>query len=85
MTHSRPMCPLESRRFVSRTLVLLSLLWTMGMQAQVATGTWQDQMNLSRCVDVAVSAELGLALVAVETGVFAMILDEEGEEIEFSN
>ena len=73
------MCPLESRRFVSRTLVLLSLLWTMGMQAQVATGTWQDQMNLSRCVDVAVSAELGLALVAVETGVFAMILDEEGE------
>ena len=73
------MCSLDSPRFVSLTLLLFSLFVRMGIQAQVATGTWQDQMNLSRCVDVAVSVELGLALVAVETGVFAMTLDGQGQ------
>ena len=71
---------LSSRPAAPWLAVLLTVLFHAGaVRAQIATGSWEDQMNLSRCVDVAVSAELGLALVAVETGVFAMVLDGQGQ------
>ena len=41
-------------------------------------GTWQDQANFTRGVDVAVAPEGPVALVAAETAVFALALDEEG-------
>ena len=53
---------------------VLCIGWTS--QAQIATGTWRDHPNFTRCKDVAVSADL--ALVAAETAVFALVLDDEG-------
>ena len=47
-------------------------------QAQIPTGTWQDQANFTRGVDVAVAPGGPIALVAAETAVFALTLDEEG-------
>ena len=65
-----------------RLRVLSALLLCVGMAgsapAQIATGTWRDHPNFTRCVDVAASAELGLALVAAETAVFALTLDDSG-------
>lgn len=49
-----------------------------GLQAQIPTGTWQDQANFTRCVDVAVAPEGAVALVAAETSVFALSLDAAG-------
>ncbi len=59
-------------------LVLLCGVLCMGWtaQAQIATGTWRDHPNFTRCKDVAVSSDL--ALVAAETAVFALVLDDEG-------
>ena len=49
--------------------------------AQIATGTWRDHPNFTRCLDVAASAELGLTLVAAETAVFALTLDDSGSPL----
>ena len=70
-------------RFLLRPGGLLVLLYFVlflarTAQAQVATGTWRDHPNFTRCKDVAVSADLALALVAAETAVFALVLDDEG-------
>jgi len=61
-------------------LFLVISVWLPGWtgQAQIATGTWRDHPNFTRCVDVAVSADRALALVAVETAVFVLTLDEQG-------
>ena len=68
MTHSLPM-PLMMNRLRVFSALLLCVGVAGSAPAQIATGTWQDHPNFTRCVDVAASAELGLALVAAETAV----------------
>ena len=77
MTHSLPM-PLMMNRLRVFSALLLCAGVAGSAPAQIATGTWQDHPNFTRCVDVAASAELGLALVAAETAVFALTLDDSG-------
>ena len=68
---------MSMRSFFSNVLLLCVGLGANG-QAQIPTGTWQDQANFTRCVDVAVAPGGPVALVAAETAVFALALDEEG-------
>ena len=67
-------------RFAFRFTWLMTCLIGLGAngQAQIPTGTWQDQANFTRGVDVAVAPGGPIALVAAETAVFALTLDEEG-------
>ncbi len=58
-------------------LVLLGLVGG-GATAQIPTGSWQDQANFTRCVDVAVAPDGAVALVAAETSVFALAVDDTG-------
>ena len=51
--------------------------WWIHVHAQISTGTRQTT-NFTRCVDVAVAPEGPVALVAAETAVFALALDEAG-------
>ena len=77
MTHSLPMPPMTFRLRVLSAL-LLCVGVAVSASAQIATGTWRDHPNFTQCVDVAASSDLGLVLVAVQTAVFAMTLDEVG-------
>ena len=67
------------RSFFSCVLLLGWSIGSISMHAQIPTGTWQDQANFTRCVDVAVAPEGPVALVAAETAVFVLTLDEGGE------
>ena len=77
MTHSLPMSLMTIwLRVLSALLLCVGV--AVSTPAQIETGTWRDHPNFTRCVDVAASAELGLALVAAETAVFALTLDDSG-------
>lgn len=70
-------------RFCPAVLWLAALLTALfsveTARAQIATGSWQDQVNFTRCVDVAIDGEESLIVVGAETAVFAMVLDGEGK------
>ena len=58
--------------------LLVGLLLAGQMRGQIATESWQDQANFTKCVGVDVANSGPLALVGCETAVFAMTLDETG-------
>ena len=58
--------------------LLVGLLLAGQMRGQIATESWQDQANFTKCVGVDVANSGPLALVGCETAVFAMMLDETG-------
>ncbi len=51
----------------------------MAAKAQIGTGQWQDQPNLTRCQAVAAAEGAPLVLVAGETALFSIGLNEEGD------
>jgi hypothetical protein len=58
---------------------LALLVWwcfSVQVEGQIATESWQDQSNYTRSVDVA--SEGALTLVACETAVYGMLLDDSG-------
>ena len=66
------------RSLFSSVLLLGMGIAALDLHGQIPTGTWQDQANFTRCVDVAVAPGGPVALVAAETAVFALALDEAG-------
>ena len=67
-------------RFAACGLALVSAVIGVNhpMCAQIETGSWEDQPNLSRCTAVAVAAGSPVALVAGETAIFTLGLDAQG-------
>ena len=48
------------------------------LHAQIETGSWQDQPNLTRCAAVAAADGAPIALIAGQTAIYALGLDADG-------
>ena len=62
----------------ARIMFWVGLLLPHGVGAQIGVGQWQDQPNLTKCQAVAAAEGAPIALVAGETALFAVGLDQAG-------
>ena len=63
---------------VRPVILVVMLVLEMSMAAQIETGSWQDLPNLSSCKSVAAADGAAIVLVAGETAVYGLGLDETG-------